>query len=199
MNKLWSIGMIVLLIGCKKETIPLTAEKRTDTEIISSGYTKFTILKGNHFCDKTAVASFADSLLHFKAKFDSTAIYQAVNPDNQYDINKLYGFSEGTNHHQNSARIGWSWNKNKLRLYAYVYCNSLRIFKEITSVEIGEEIRCSIQVRHHQYIFRVNNASQALERGPSAPLAEGYWLFPYFGGDEVAPHQIIIYLMNLQK
>jgi hypothetical protein len=60
-----------------------------------------------------------------------------VIPENQYDINKLWGFSEGINNQYNSARIGWSWNNDALRLYGYVYAKGVRHYAGDHIVSIG--------------------------------------------------------------
>lgn len=162
-------------------------------------YTKYTIFKGQHYCDKTAVKSFSDKTMSFKVKFDSTAIYTTLDPVNQADINKLYGFTEGIDNHINSARIGWSWNKNALRLYAYIYANGVRSFKEITTVAIGAEITCTIAISEKQYLFEVDDKKASLNRGLEGPAVAGYWQYPYFGGDEVAPGNTYIHILDFKK
>jgi hypothetical protein len=135
--------------------------------------------------------------MKFMTKFDNSAIYQTVDPGNQYDINKLWGFSEGFNHQYNSARIGWSWNDGALRLYAYAYVNGVRHSQEISAVDIGADISCSIKIAGNSYIFTVNTASVILPRALSTSQASGYQLYPYFGGDETAPHLVTILLRTL--
>ena len=130
-------------------------------------------------------------------KFDKSAIYQTVVRENQYDINKLWGFTEGINNQYNSARIGWSWNQDALRLYGYVYANGVRHYQEITSVTIGSDITCSIKLADNTYLFTVNGISISLPRGPSSTQASGYQQYPYFGGDETAPHLITIMIYPL--
>ncbi|MGI8584586.1 MAG: hypothetical protein ACR2KX_20545 [Chitinophagaceae bacterium] len=79
--------------------------------------------------------------MNFIAKFDSTAIYSNVNPDNRLYINKLYGFSDNNpTHQQFSARFGWRWSDNALRLFGYVYNDGVR--KELGTVAIGTENNC---------------------------------------------------------
>src|SRR5205085_11605887 len=85
------------------------------------GYVKFTIPAGGHYADKNFIKTVSLTEMNFMVRFDSSAVYQTTDPDNQYDINKLYGFSDGMDHQLNSARIGWAWNKGALRLYAYIY------------------------------------------------------------------------------
>ena len=61
------------------------------------------IQKGAHYCDQNAVKSITISEMKFLVKFDSSAIYQTEFSENQYAVNKLGGFSEGTDSHYNSA------------------------------------------------------------------------------------------------
>jgi len=137
------------------------------------------------------------SELKFSVKFDSTAIYLNKETDNQEDVNKLYGFSDNNAQHQQfSARFGWNWARGALRLYAYVYNNGERDFKEITSIQIGSEYNCSLKISEGRYIFSVNNVTMELPRGSTTAKAIGYKLYPYFGGDEPAPHDINIWIQE---
>ncbi len=135
--------------------------------------------------------------MNFAVKFDNSAIYQTTLPDNQYDINKLWGFSEGFDHQYNSARIGWGWSDGALRLYAYSYNRGVRQSQEISIVPIGSEINCSIKLSGSTYLFTVNGVTVTQPRGTSNSTASGYQLYPYFGGDETAPHTITILLRSL--
>ena len=157
----------------------------------------YTIPAGQHSSDKAVFKAVKVTTMNFVAKFDNSAIYQSVIPENQYDINKLYGFSEGFNHQYNSARIGWAFNDGALRLYAYAYNKGVRQSQEITPVSIGTEVSCSISVSRYLYTFTVNNVSVTLLRANSTSSASGYQLYPYFGGDEVAPQNIYISIKQL--
>jgi hypothetical protein len=181
-----SICICGLLSGCKKagEEFSVTAIPSFKTYFIKSG---------EHYSDQNLFSELETSVLKFAVKFDSSAIYSTTLAENQYDINKLYGFSDNdANHHQYSARIGWGWSENELRLYAYVYNAGVITSKEITSVSVGSEIQCSIVVSSASYIFKVNNYTEVLPRAATTVKAKGYRLYPYFGGDEPAPHDITV-------
>lgn len=162
-----------------------------------SSYVTYTIAAGGHSSDKSGLKFVKTSEMKFVVKFDSSAIYQTVDSLNQYDINKLYGFSEGSNNQYNSARIGWSWYNNALHLYGYVYNKGVRSYQKITSVDIGQEHMCSIKVSEFSYIFTVNGISVTLGRDLSTSTARRYQQYPYFGGNEVAPHKITIQIKHL--
>lgn len=196
---------LLLFAGCSKPSSDGDAVNNENSgdgiingrAVKTAQYTKYTIRKGEHYCDQNTVKMIKVSQMNFMVKFDNTAMYQTIDPVNQYDINKLYGFSEGNNHQYNSARIGWAWNDGALRLYAYAYNNGIRQSQEITTVAIGSEISCSISLSGYNYIFTVNGVSVTLPRASSTSSTSGYQLYPYFGGDEVAPNDINIWIKNI--
>ena len=163
----------------------------------TSTYTTYLIRQGQHYCDQSTLKSVATSEMKFMVIFDSSAIYQSVNPVNQYDINKLYGFSEGYDNQYNSARIGWRWSDNALRLFGYVYKLGVRYSQEITTIPFNTEISCSIKLSGSNYIITAKGVSVTMPRGLSSTSASGFQQYPYFGGDEVAPHNISIKIKNI--
>jgi hypothetical protein len=185
---------ILLLCSCQKSS----DNTATTTNVINQGFTRFTIPSGQHSSENNSFKAIELSEMKFTVKFDSSAIYTTVDPSNQFDINKLYGFSDnGTDHHQYSARYGWTWTGSSLKLFAYVYNQGAVISRELATVAIGSEISCSIQATPTGYLFTTNGVSERLPRMASTPLAKGYQLYPYFGGDETAPHSVNIWIKNL--
>jgi hypothetical protein len=157
----------------------------------------YIIKKGAHYCSPNPLTFTSQSQISFKAVFDSSCIYRTVDPANQNDINKLYGFSDcNTQHLENSARIGWRWSKDSLRIFGFVHNNSQMLYKEITTVKIDSVIKCSIICLDTQYKFKVNGKILLLPRHCSGTYSR-YMLYPYFGGDEVAPHEIKIRITQL--
>ncbi len=186
---------ILLILSCKKENSPLQVN---ETEEARENYIQYIIHKGQQYCDDNNFKTIAYSELKFKVKFDSSAIYTTKEPANQYDINKLYGFSDNNSgHHQFSARFGWRWSDGALRLFGYVYNEGIRRSKELGTVTIGAENNCSIQAGHGFYTFTLNTITDTLLRKSITLEAAGYKLYPYFGGDETAPHDIKIWIEEL--
>ena len=201
-----AIALLVIFVSCSKQKRdidhPFLIESRENPTSArppkNVQFTTYTIRAGQHYCDQNSFKSVSvKGSMSFVVKFDNSAIYQTVIAENQYDINKLWGFSEGFDHQYNSARIGWAWNDGALRLYAYSYNRGVRQSQEITSVPIGSDITCSIKLSGSSYIFTVNDISVTQARGVSTTTASGYQLYPYFGGDETAPHTIKILLRSL--
>lgn len=216
---LLSVALIsVIIFSCKKDNIqePVTTvtvkeefakPKDDQTEIYTSRteaaaapapvYLTYLIRKGQHYSDLRPFKSVSVAEMKFYAKFDQSAIYQTSNPQNQYDINKLWGFSEGFNNQYNSARIGWGYSNGAIRLYGYVYRRGVRHYSEITSVLPGQEVYCSIRISGSNYIISANGVSVTLPRGTTASTANGFQQYPYFGGDEVAPQNISIFIKSV--
>ncbi|HYC39898.1 MAG TPA: hypothetical protein VEB63_05360 [Chitinophagaceae bacterium] len=188
-----AVVCLLLLFSCSKAPL-------TEKSFAPHGYSfvKYSIPAGQHYASSSVYRPIDLQDLRFIVKFDSSAVYQTQDPSNQEDINKLYGFSDnGAHHHQYSARFGWNWVRNALRLYGYVYNNGQRMHQEITPIEIGREYYCSLRVTSDKYIFTVNSIVAELPRSSGSARAQGYQLFPYFGGDEPAPHQIDIWIRDL--
>ena len=194
---LFSLLAAIVSVSCNKATNALV-EKAVLGNNNAAQFTKHVIQQGKQYCEGNLYKQLELNEMKFLVKFDSTAIYQTKSAENQYDINKLYGFSDNnSDHHQFSARFGWRWSSSALRLFAYVYNAGSVISEELTSIAIGAEINCSIKVTPTNYMFTVNGVITQLPRMAATEKAKGYQLYPYFGGDEVAPHQINIWIKNI--
>lgn len=190
-------GLFLVLFSCTKENDALRKGSPA-TPKITTQFTKYTIRQGHNSSDGNTFLPASYSELKFIAKFDSTAIYSNLLDYNQLDINKLCGFSDNNSGHQQySARFGWRWSDNALRLFGYAYNNGIRDSKELGTVIIGSEINCSIKVTAKHYVFSLNGSTDSLPRASTSVKASGYKLYPYFGGDEPAPHNIYIWIKEL--
>jgi hypothetical protein len=183
------------LAGCTKEDLLRTLSNETRIGEERS----FLIRKGNHAADGNNLEIIDRNYIHVRVQFDSSAIYVAATGNNQGDVNKLLGFSDCDTHHQeNSARIGWSWNGKAIVLYAYAYVNKERMIKTLASVFINEPIQCSIRAEGEKYYFEVNGHKDSLPRHCGDYQGSRYRLYPYFGGDETAPHDISIKITEVK-
>lgn len=186
--------VLLLLCGCSK--VDAFIEKK----LPSNPYTfiQYQINSGQHSATHHPYKTIETDSLQFIVRFDSSAIYQSLKAENQYDINKLYGFADnGSDHHQFSARFGWAWHDGALHLYAYVYNAGKRESKHLGAIPIGAETACVLAVTPTAYVFHYGDVTATLPRSSTTPQAKGYLLYPYFGGDEVAPHNISIWIKQL--
>lgn len=149
----------------------------------------FKIKKGSH---KSAYSlKYTDkNVITFNVKFDSSSIYETIDPINQYDVNKLFGISDGKSHIKNSARFGWRYVNNKLELMAYTHFEGIFHFEKICNIEPNKEYTCQLSLED-TYVFRIDTFEVKMPRFRNES-AKNYYLYPYFGGDETAPHDITI-------
>jgi hypothetical protein len=166
---------------------------QTKSKTTSPRFIEYIIHKGNHYAEGTSFKEVHQSELRFEVLFDSSAIYTNSKATNQYDINKLYGFSDcGTMHHENSARFGWRWNGKCIEIHAYWYNDSIRHNEFLDTVSIGTATALAIKALPRHYSFEIKNRTHSFPRRCNTSAIEGYQLYPYFGGDETAPHDIRI-------
>lgn len=160
-----------------------------------SGFEVFTIPSGAHN-SILRNESFTGSGIDIKVIFDESAIYTLDEVSDQADINKLVGFSDCAQDHQSeSARIGWRWFNNELQILAYTYREGDLSFELMGAIPLNEEIDLSIRAIGEAYNFTGEGLeSISMPRASSCESGENYWLWPYFGGDQVAPQTITIKL-----
>lgn len=163
-----------------------------------AGFTKYTIAKGSQSSAQSAFKSVSVDSMVFDVLFDSTAIYTTQLRENQGDINKLYGFSDCSSfHHSNSARFGWRYHKKGLELFAYTYAGGKRSFVSMGSINVNQKYTCTIVAKKGKYVFYLNNSQETLmERGCNSGLQ--FRLYPYFGGNETAPHNMNIWIKDVR-
>jgi len=150
----------------------------------------FKIPKGKHH-STNKIKTINRDCIDFELLLTSSCKYQTINPVNQWDVNKIFGFSDGDGHQRNSARIGWRWVDNEIQLMAYTHYNGDFYFKKICVAEPGTYYSCRINCLPSSYQFIVEQDTVLMDR---------YWIYnnlryllwPYFGGDETAPHPIEI-------
>lgn len=194
------LAFVFIAFGCKKAINNNTSNnggsggsvdttKPNNTPV----FVTYTIKKGQQYSDLNIYTPVSYTEQKFIVKFDSSAVYATVDTVNQYDINKLYGFSDSDSlHHVYSARFGWNYLNKKVWLYAYVYNNTALLKQTLSAVPIGSEISCSIKVNTNTYVFTINGVATTVPRLAKTSTGKGYRLYPFFGGTENAPHDIKI-------
>lgn len=183
--KLYCLSILLFAIACSK------TEKQNR---LDDGFKVYTIQKGNNYCNNNTYDVISNrSNFDFLVIFDSSCIYKTNLESNQADINKLLGFSDCGSHHQtNSARFGWNWYEDQLNVYAYCYINGVRQYKKLSSLALNKQHHLKMYVEDKKYYFEVNGVLDSMPRFCSGYTISGYQLFPYFGGDETAPHDIFV-------
>lgn len=187
-------ALLLFCTACQKQS--LTENLSTPASVNPlPGSVPYLIPKGGHYATNNNYKPVDLTELRFTVRFDSSCVYLTADPANQWDINKLYGFADNNaNHQEFSARIGWRWSEGALRLFAYTYNKAIRDSKELAVIPVGQDVHCAIKVAKDRYVFSVDEKSETMPRLSTTTTAQGYQLYPYFGGDEVAPHDVRIWI-----
>lgn len=160
-----------------------------------TGFEIYTIPAGAH-SSIVRNEPFTGSGVDIVVMFDESAQYTLEVTSDQSDINKLTGFSDCNQHHQSeSARIGWRWFNDELQLLAYTYREGDLNFELMGAVSFNTEINLSIRKVGNTYEYSGTGLQSVTMDGTAdCESGENYWLWPYFGGNQPAPHEVTIRL-----
>lgn len=153
--------------------------------------------KNKHYCKRPLYTYFfpffSRPTMSYVVSFDTSCLYNLHTEDN-LDINKLFGFSEGL-HHKSSARFGWNVIAGRIHLYNYCYVEGIRVYNFICFVEPNVDYKLTIRRSATKYTFLVNTKGREIKRKDVERIQQhkwGYKLWPYFGGNCKAPHDMLI-------
>jgi hypothetical protein len=132
----------------------------------------YQIRSGNHR-SATAPIPHAGNEICFEFTVNSTWLQ-----DNNA-VNKICGFSLGLVH-ENSARLGWMFDGDRLQAYAYTYVEGVRFFAPFAILQVGQSYYCQITKEGDEYHFRLNEFEY---RCPAKGWLPGDILLPYIGGE----------------
>ncbi len=162
----------------------------------------FRIKKGNHYSRPLRIGIWwRRTRFSWAVKFTESCRYDLGNED-QFDTNKLVGIGYVPGHHVDSARFGWRYDieKGMIELFAYCYLNGRRIIKTIGYCKIGQEYNIDLYVSRWAYYFSLIEAGSTISETEIVHAHKKrlkYRLGPYFGGNQVAPHDITIEISKL--
>ncbi|MFM2392754.1 MAG: hypothetical protein RLZZ546_736 [Bacteroidota bacterium] len=163
---------------------------------------KFTIRKNRHssklFGFLPHFGFTFKNIIKFSAKFDDNCLYDLHDVDN-WDANKLYGVSTSYNHMIQSGRIGWRClDGENIEVLAFVHDNHKFLEAQVLgTVKPNEWFNCSIVVKDYSFFFsftKNNNTNVILIPKKTKGWKFKYKLFPFFGGNESAPHDMTIWI-----
>jgi hypothetical protein len=165
----------------------------------------YLIKKGNHyasmsFFEKIGAIGWNIRTLSVKFVFRKECWWAPPRNQDDHDLNKLAGIGFGTNHHQNSVRLAWVpdfENEGMIQVYGYTYDEKTEGQKLtmtfIKSVRVLETNTGKIESRDGVYYITVNDVTIRMDNvNPDPNLC--FRLFPYFGGNNTAPHDMTVEL-----
>lgn len=119
---------------------------------------------------------------------------------NDYDVNKLWGITFGVNPLKNSIRFGWNCEDNdgKIVLFVFQHHNKIMSFERLQKINVEEKHKYSIE------IVNKNNAILCIDDIKVGEYEVNFSHFitinnPYFGGNQKAPHDMIIIEDDLKR
>lgn len=172
----------------------------------------YTIKKGSHRSGYRFAPIWQPKKLRGHITFGKSCLYKPFTNKNEKDINKVLGLSVRVNpfaktkrslivdwpHHIDSFLIGMRRTtetpSSKIELLKYAHVNGKFYHELLTKVEPNEEIRYVIERQQGMWYLLLSTSTEVRERRFIAKAGSGskigYKLFPYFGGDEVAPQRM---------
>ncbi|MFT4032632.1 MAG: hypothetical protein QM669_09450 [Siphonobacter sp.] len=129
--------------------------------------------------------------------FDSSCIY-TLNNEDQDDWNKVIGVGfvgaknqdfDTAPHQVDGARVGWRWNPTRgvIELAAYIYVSGTLTSFKVAETAINQPTELSIKIDYDQKTYRVMGGDPVYF---THNKRLGYRTGLYFGGNQVAPHNI---------
>lgn len=112
--------------------------------------------------------------------------------EDQKDWNKLFGVGFFPHHHKKSYRFAWRYDPeyDVIQIGAYWYIDGERRASVIDVVGINKPVKLMLDYDGDVALWRVNGNVCWAILGDWPCI--GYKLGPYFGGNQTAPHDIII-------
>ena len=171
----------LLFISCEKEVDDL-------------GFRVYTIPAGEH-SSGSFINHPNNSKINFQFILDESAYYETEIPENQHDVNKIYGMSDfGVRHQKYSIRLGWRYINNELQLCWLRHEEGRHSSGTIKTIEPDVVYDATIDIKTFFYVIVIDSDTTMVRRRPEGNwgIVRRYYLYPYFGGNEYAPHDITI-------
>jgi len=165
----------------------------------------YEIKKGNHYAsmsifEKICGIGWKIKTMSLRFVFRNECWWSPARNQEDLDQNKLAGIGFGTNHHNNSVRLTWVPDfetPGMIKVSGYTYDEKKEGQKFtiafIKSVHVGDTITGKIESRDGAYFLTVNDVTIRMDNNKTDPNL-CFRLFPYFGGNNTAPHDMIVEL-----
>jgi len=121
-----------------------------------------------------------------------------LHDEDQWDVNKLFGFSIGHHQRRSSFRFGWRpiLSESLIEIVAYEYHDGVRqTTRPLCKINLNEWYKFTISYNNinNKSFYFVNEKSFMNDVNLEKKSGLGYTLGVYFGGNEKAPQDITIY------
>ena len=161
--------------------------------------------KGNHYANNYPLMGiYTSDEIWRTVLFKSNCEYDLKN-DNQGDTNKLFGLGKlgivnfKSAHLYDSARFGWRWDltKRQMEIMAFSHVDGVMKFQSMGFVNLEEEVFLKLRIDWNNkcYVYRMIQDDILIKEYREKFTTDKYVkteLSLYFGGQEVAPHDMNI-------
>jgi len=146
-----------------------------------------TIKKDKHTATNRCIRFVGNNQIRFDFFVSPSWLYDEKAPGFQSGWNKLIGISDGLKQHKNSVRLGWRCIDNTIYMGAYCYINGERRISEMVEVPMGWNSG-SVTITNTHYRVQINNRIFNYEKSNKSLFR--LMMYPYFGGNSKAPHEM---------
>ena len=132
--------LIIFFVSCSKDVDDL-------------GFRTYTIPKGEH-SSGTFINHPNNSRIIFDFILDESAVYYTEVPENQHDVNKIYGMSDfGKLHQKYSIRLGWRYIDGEIELCWLRHEEGRHSSETIRTIEPNEIYNAVIDIKTFYYVI----------------------------------------------
>jgi len=161
--------------------------------LASAQWKTYHIRQGKHNCDESRPFQRTGYYQKIQFQFTPSAVYNEAEQTHT-GWNKLWGWGDLWGRYSN--RIGWKCynNSNSFPLSMYLHLNGQYYAYPFDTVQYNKIYYAEIYWETNQYKIKVIHPDGVIKSvsypQPTKPSSRQYQLYPYFGGKEVAPHNM---------
>ena len=161
----------------------------------------FRIKKNHHSPHNRRIVFHKSNEFSIVCMFDESCRYSFTDKRSEIAINKIFGYSFGYYHHNNSFRLGWRCKEGQIEILAYWYIKHKHFSKHLFFVNPGKRFFINVKTDYKKVVisYLVDGSElstkEILFNPDKVNLKRwGYINYPYFGGKQKAPHDMTIRL-----
>lgn len=183
---------VLFISSCYKE--PVTYWNDAPELFDIKSFKEYNIKKGEHRSGNHFSLTLSTHVEAY-VQLTETCNYE-LNSVDQLDINKIIGLSDAASHSDSSVRFGWRSVNNQLEIHAYIRYNGKHNSYFLGTVKPDEVFYTKIEIYPNEYRLKLRNQETRIGR-ESKYTGVRYKLYPYFGGNQTAPHDMLIRIKHV--
>ena len=162
---------------------------------------EFCITKNHHSPHNRRIIFHKSNEFSIVCMFDESCLYSFDDERSKNAINKIFGYSFGYYHHNNSFRLGWRCKDKKIEILAYWYIKHKHYSQHLFFIDPGKRFLVNVKTDYKKVTVKyLSEDLQIITRDilfnpDNVKLSRwGYINYPYFGGRRKAPHNMSLHM-----